>query len=82
MNAQPSLHLSMRDLALVVRREPPVAYDVLAELVELLTAPSAGTFAKPTRNLGLAIQRALDDYARAADELAAEPELPLRERVA
>jgi hypothetical protein len=82
MNAQPSLRLAVRDLALVVRREPSVAYDTLAELVELLTAPSAETFAKPARHLGLGLQRALEDYARRADELAAEPELPLLERVA
>jgi hypothetical protein len=76
MTGQPAQHLAVRDLALLVRRDPPAAYDVLAELVERLTAPSAEPFAKPARHLGLAIQRALDDYARAADELAAEPELP------
>lgn len=80
----PTLSLSLRDLRTLARRDPAAAYDALAELVELLTAPSDEPFAKAARNLGLGICRALDDYARASDEIAEalaeagrEPELPL-----
>jgi hypothetical protein len=80
----PTLSLALRDLRTLARRDPAAAYDAVVELVELLTAPSAEPYAKPARNLGLGLQRALEDYARAADDVAErlaeaerEPELPL-----
>jgi hypothetical protein len=77
MAVSPTLLLAMRDLRTLVRSDPSATYDALAELVELLTAPSAEPFAKPARNLGLGLQRALDEYAQRCDELAEQPELPL-----
>lgn len=76
----PTIRLTLRDIRTLVVRDPPAAYDAFAEMVELLTAPSAELYAKPARNLGLGLQRVLEDYARASDEIAErirdEPELP------
>lgn len=73
----PTLALALRELAHLARRDPTATYDVVYELVESLTAPSGGPFAKPARHLGLAISRALEEFAQACDDLADQPELPL-----
>lgn len=77
MNVSHATMLALRDFRTLARRDPVAAYEAVYELVELLTAPSAEPYAKPARNLGLGLQRALETYARACDEIAVEPELPL-----
>jgi len=79
MTISPVTLMVLRDFRTVARRDPVAAYEAVYELVELLTAPSAEPYAKPARNLGLGLQRALEEYARRCDEIAAEPELPLAE---
>jgi hypothetical protein len=84
MTVSPTLKLAFAHLRTLVRRDPAAAYDAVCELVELLTAPSDEPYGPAAKLLGLGIGRALDDYARKADDIAEalaeaerQPELPL-----